>query len=96
MDLRRKQFFMFFSDFFQKQRANVKSDIKFTPEEEGTFISKYFKKYFDGASSVKSPKRKAVQSDPTDYSIYKLKSKPNAFNIELMNSQLDKLLLEKK
>ena len=54
MDLRRKQLFMFFADFFQKQRKSGNGSFTFTPEEEAEYIQKYFCKYFDGASTVRN------------------------------------------
>ena len=78
---------MFFSDFFQKQRSNIKSDFKFTPEEEGAYIQKYFEKYFDGASSFKNYKNsKTIESQPINYSIYTNREEPNAFDADLVRS----------
>ncbi len=78
---------MFFSDFFQKQRSNRKSDFKFTPEEEGAYIQKYFNKYFDGASSFrKQNNSRTLESQPVNYSIYTNKEEPNAFDADLVLS----------
>ena len=50
-ELRRKQFFNFISDFFEKIEsgglANKASDLtKFTEDEKEKWIKKYFKKYY--------------------------------------------------
>lgn len=51
MDLRRKQFFNFFADFFTKHKVNPNAEVSFSPEEEAYLIKKYFNRYFDGCSS---------------------------------------------
>ena len=50
-DLRRKQFFNFVSDFFEKfdrgdMQGKASSLISFNEEEKEQWIKKYFKKYF--------------------------------------------------
>ena len=50
-ELRRKQFFNFLVDFFDKFEAGemkykLGKNVKFTPEEKQKWLKKYFMKYF--------------------------------------------------
>ena len=70
-ELRRKQFFNFLSDFFDKfdaglMKDKVGPDFKFTEEEKERWLKKYFMKYFMEDMKIEAPKKSSVDIKDED------------------------------
>ena len=70
-ELRRKQFFNFLADFFDKFDAGVMKDkvgpdFKFTEEERERWLKKYFMKYFMEDMKIEPPVKQKPDDDKND------------------------------